>query len=76
MDRLDFSQIDANSSLAGDQSFSFIGTSAFTSAGGQIHYFTSGSNTFVELNTDNDTFAEFQIQLVGTVALTATDILG
>ncbi|POZ52178.1 M10 family metallopeptidase C-terminal domain-containing protein [Methylovulum psychrotolerans] len=77
-DILDFSRIDANSSIAGDQSFSFIGTSAFTTAGGQIRYVNSNisNTTYVQLNTDNDVAAEYQVELVGKIGLTATDILG
>ena len=75
LDRLDFSQIDANVAIAGDQSFTFIGTSAFTAVGAQIRFSASGSNTIVELNTDADIAAEYQIQLIGAVSLTAADCI-
>jgi Ca2+-binding RTX toxin-like protein len=75
LDRLDFSQIDANVAIAGDQGFTFMGTSAFTAVGAQIRFSTLGSNTIVELNTDVDLAAEYQIQLIGPVSLSALDCI-
>lgn len=72
MDRLDFSQIDANSSLAGDQSFSFIGTEAFTSSGGEIRYFTSGSNRGSKSN-GKKTYVSVQYQSKDVLILESVD---
>jgi Ca2+-binding RTX toxin-like protein len=60
-DRLDLRRIDANGGQSGDQAFTFIGTDAFTAAG-QVRY-TYAGDTFVELNTDEDTEAEAVIQI-------------
>ena len=41
-DKIDLSAIDANSGVAGDQAFSFIGTGGSTHVAGQLHYSSSG----------------------------------
>jgi hypothetical protein len=50
--------------VAGDQNFTFISTAAFT-APGQINWFSNGTNTFIQLNTDADLTADGIIQLNG-----------
>lgn len=73
-DRIDLSTIDANLHLAGDQAFTWIGSSAFTSAG-QLRY----SGGVLQGSTNVDTAAEFEIQLLGGPALVVggagTDII-
>jgi Ca2+-binding RTX toxin-like protein len=56
--------IDADETVAGDHAFTFIGTGAFTAAG-QINFFTTATDTFIQMNTDGDNFAEATIHLVG-----------
>jgi Ca2+-binding RTX toxin-like protein len=63
-DVLHFTNIDADEILGGDQNFTFIGTAAFT-APGQINWFSNGTDTFIQLNTDADLAAEGTIQLMG-----------
>jgi serralysin len=72
VDRLDFSTIDANDLVAGNQTFIFGG--AFTA--GHIRFVQSGANTLVELNTDGDASAEMSVQLTGVLAtnINAADI--
>jgi len=70
-DKIDFSQFDANPTLAGQQHFSFVGTGAFTAAG-QINWFTDGHDTFVQLNTDTDTAPEAMIRIQGVHTVDAT----
>ena len=67
--------MDANTALAGDQAFKFLGTvSAFTgNATGQprvdaLHHILYGS-------TDADTAAEFAIVLTGVSSLSAADFM-
>jgi len=73
-DQISLTDLDAKSLVAGDQAFSYIGSAAF-SAAGQLRY----SGGILSGSTDADTAAEFEIQLVGTPALTVggagTDIL-
>jgi serralysin len=63
-DVLHFTNIDADEILGGDQNFTFVGTAAFT-APGQINWFSNGTDTFIQLNTDADLAAEGTIQLMG-----------
>lgn len=56
--------------------FAFLGTGAFT--GGvtpQVRYVTEGANTIVQVNTNNDTIADFEIQVNGLVAFVSTDFV-
>jgi hypothetical protein len=71
-DKLDLMGIDANGAIAGDQAFRFVGTSALTGAA-QLGFFTAGGNTIVRGSTDGDAASEFEIQLNGSVALSAQD---
>ena len=63
-DVLHFTNIDANETVAGNQDFTFIGTAAFT-APGQINWFTNGTDTFIQLNTNADPTVDGIIQLNG-----------
>lgn len=75
IDRIDLSGIDPNPVLSGNQAFSFIGNAAFTAAG-QLHFYSNGTDTIVEGNTDNNpATVEFAIKLIGVHNLTAVDFL-
>ena len=50
--------------MPGSQDFTFIGAAAFT-APGQINWFTDGTNTFIQLNTNADLTVDGVIQLNG-----------
>ncbi|HQR43688.1 MAG TPA: calcium-binding protein, partial [Gemmatales bacterium] len=75
-DQIDLADIDANVLLTGNQTFTWIGGGAFTGAG-QLRY----AGGIVQGNTDTDSTAEFEIQLLGgpvlfvNPAATGTDIL-
>ena len=68
-DQIDLSTIDANSTIAGNQAFTFIGASAF-SAPGQVRY----SGGILQANIDGNLSADFEIQLTGAPQLVASDI--
>jgi Ca2+-binding RTX toxin-like protein len=64
-DLLAFNLIDANTAVAGDQAFTFVGIVDVTQGGsftapGQIGYFTTGTDTFILLNTEVDAGVDFQ----------------
>ncbi|MHC5740477.1 M10 family metallopeptidase C-terminal domain-containing protein [Nostoc sp.] len=67
---IDISNIDANSTIKGDQAFTYIGTRAFTAAG-QIRY----SGGILQGNTDSNLAANFEIKLEGSPLLVASDII-
>ena len=59
--------MDADDTVDGDQNFTFIGAAAFT-APGQINWFSNGTDTFIQLNTDADLDADGIIQLNGVLS--------
>jgi Ca2+-binding RTX toxin-like protein len=70
-DFLHFTNMDADDTVAGDQNFSFIGTAGFT-APGQINWFTNGTDTFIQLNTNADLAADSVIQVSGVQTVDAS----
>jgi Ca2+-binding RTX toxin-like protein len=70
-DVLHFTLIDANETVAGNQDFAFIGTAGFTAAG-QINWFTNGTDTFIQLNTDADLTVDGIIQVLGVHTVDAS----
>ncbi|MEH2411995.1 calcium-binding protein [Nostoc sp.] len=69
-DRIDVSDIDANTTKGGNQAFTFIGAAAF-SAPGQIRY----SGGILQANTDGNLSADFEARLVGAPQLVVSDII-
>jgi Ca2+-binding RTX toxin-like protein len=70
-DVLHFTNMDADDTMAGDQNFTFKDTAAFTAAG-QINWFTNGTDTFIQLNTDADLAADSVIQVSGVQTVDAS----
>ncbi len=72
-DKIDLSAIDANTAIAGNQAFRFIGTAVFstTNAAGQLRF--DAINHIVYGSNDADTAPEFSILLSGVASLVATD---
>jgi Ca2+-binding RTX toxin-like protein len=63
VDLINLQGVDANSGLAGDQAFSFIGQNAFSHTAGELRIEGSGSNWFVQGDTDGDGIADLVIQV-------------
>ena len=77
-DKLNFLLIDADAAMAGDQAFSFIGTTAFAATGiGQIRYTNSGADLLVQADVNGDGVADMEIILQGLNGgtLTAGDFI-
>jgi Ca2+-binding RTX toxin-like protein len=74
-DRIDLVGIDANTTVAGDQAFNFIGAGAFTHHAGELHATVSGAFTVVSGDVNGDAVADFAIVLTGAMALVATDFI-
>jgi Ca2+-binding RTX toxin-like protein len=74
-DRISLTGVDADSNVAGDQTFAFIGSGGFTGVAGQLRSEQSGGNTMVFGDVNGDKLADFAIQLTGSVTLTAGDFL-
>ncbi len=76
-DKIIVQSIDASPSLAGDQSFTFIGIEAFSGEAGELHV-TYGKHqrlTIVEGDINGDRKADFQIELTGFHKLHAEDFV-
>ena len=74
-DRIKLNRMDANTGIAGDQKFAFIGAGAFTGVAGQLHYVHDNGNTFVEGDTNGDGLADFAIQVEGIINLVGADFV-
>jgi Ca2+-binding RTX toxin-like protein len=78
-DKIDLSAIDANTGASGNQSFVLFAGNVFTSAGQVIvtHEIRDGAeHTIVAGNTNNDTVADFKIDIAGNHAPTSADFNG
>ncbi|SOB78818.1 type I secretion C-terminal target domain (VC_A0849 subclass) [Sphingomonas guangdongensis] len=62
-DRIDLSAMDANSTVAGTQSFSFIGSAAF-SAAGQVRATNSGATWTIQADTDGNGIADLSMIVI------------
>jgi Ca2+-binding RTX toxin-like protein len=71
-DRIDFSGIDANEGVAGNQAFSFVnylGPNQVLAAGQMsAHYDPVTNRTIIEANVDGDASHEFYLEIVGNHA--------
>ncbi len=65
-DILDFSAIDADTTLAGDQAFHLV-IGAFTHHAGEMTLTLSGANTMLALDVDGDGRADYRMTLSGNV---------
>jgi serralysin len=74
-DKIDVSSIDANPNVAGNQAFTFVGTSDFTGIGQiSISISPTTGGLRVLLNTDADAQSDMQIELTGQTSLSTNDI--
>ncbi len=75
VDDIDLKTIDANTKIAGNQAFKFIGQQAFHRVAGELHFQQAGGNTIVSGDVDGNGSADFQIQLNGLLNLTKVDFI-
>lgn len=68
-DRIDLQSIDAKSSTAADDAFTFIGTAKFSKVAGQLRYEKLSSDTYIYGDVNGDGTADFAINLDDAVAL-------
>jgi len=72
-DVIDLSNIDADPTKPGLQSFTYIGTASFSGSGAQVRYSTGGGTTIVQAKLAGDTSADIQITLIGNYTLSAAN---
>lgn len=68
-DRIRLASIDANTKLASDQAFTFLGKGAFTGKAGELRYEKKTSDTYIYADVDGDKKADFSIHLDDAVTL-------
>jgi len=76
-DKLDFSQFDTNSSVAGLQGFTFIGTGDFSASNnaGQLRFEYNATTDTGTLYGKTDS-GDFAVDLTGVHSMTASDFIG
>jgi Ca2+-binding RTX toxin-like protein len=76
-DRIELDRIDADTLVAGNQAFSWIGSNAFTGSAGELRAYETNGSWFVEGDTDGDGTADLVIALTlqGPVPLGAGDFV-
>jgi Ca2+-binding RTX toxin-like protein len=73
-DRIDLSLVDANSNVPGRDSFSLIGSNAFSGKAGELRWTAQGSQTLIFGDTNGDGTADFQI-VVNSTLVVASDFM-
>lgn len=75
-DLIDLSALDANTGVAGNQAFDFIGNGAFTGTRGELRYaFDASGDTLVQVDVNGDSVADMMIRLTGHHDLVADDFI-
>jgi Ca2+-binding RTX toxin-like protein len=74
-DLIDLTQVDADTTLAGNQAFAWIGNAAFSGTAGELRYAIAGNTTTITGDTDGDGTADFALWLTGQVGLVAGDFV-
>jgi Ca2+-binding RTX toxin-like protein len=64
-DKIDLHAIDAKTTVAGDQAFTFIGNTAFSNTAGELRYDTASHTLLGDVNGDG--IADFAIAVTGIV---------
>ena len=73
VDDFDLAGIDADTTVAGDQAFRFVGTAGLGTTPGAVGYFNGGWKRSCGPATTRTATAELEIQLTGIKTLTETD---
>jgi hypothetical protein len=75
-DRIDLTEIDADTAQDGNQAFSFIGSNAFAGRAGELRAYSVDGLTYVEGDVNGDGFGDVLIQLNnGAQPLAGADFL-
>jgi Ca2+-binding RTX toxin-like protein len=69
-DRIDLSKIDAKTGVAGNQTFTFIGTAEFSGSKGELRYDEFGGDSYIEADVNGDAAADFELTLANVAAVT------
>ena len=72
----DFTRGEDKIDLSALNAAKFIGTGLFTGQAGQVRYASFEGTTIVELDSDGDRLADWQLELTGALPLAFSDFLG
>ena len=74
-DQINVHSIDANSKVAKDQDFTFIGVHAFHKVAGELRYMLQGDHLMVQGDVNGDGLSDFNIKVLGVNSLKPADFL-
>lgn len=74
-DKIDLSPVDANTKIAGNQAFKFIGAAEFSRDASELRYMKKDGNTFIHADLNGDQAIDFSIRLDSTVDLKSSDFI-
>lgn len=74
-DRIDLSQIDANTKIRGDQAFTFIGAAEYSHRPGQLGFTIFGDDIIVGGDTNGDGESDFLIAVLDLSLVKQTDFM-
>ena len=74
-DRINLVSIDTNANVAGNQSFTFIGTERFHNVAGELHYYHVDGNAYVSGDINGDGVADFAIKFPGRHSFSNADFV-
>jgi Ca2+-binding RTX toxin-like protein len=74
-DIVDLSGWDADTGVAGDQAFTFVGSAVFTGTAGELRTWFDGVDTWVQGDIDGNGAADFDIRFDGAVSLAGSDFI-
>jgi serralysin len=62
-DKIDVTAYDANTAVAGDQAFTFIGAAAFSGVAGQLRTYSANGDNFIAGDTNGDGIADMIVNI-------------
>lgn len=74
-DLINLSALDANTRVAGNQTYAFIGAEKFHKVAGELRYEKVGGDTFIHADMNGDGNADFSILVDGSIDFKATDFI-
>ena len=74
-DRINLKVIDADTTLANDQAFTFIGSKAFSKDAGELRYLKTGGDTYIQGDVNGDGKADFMIMVDASINFTKADFI-